>query len=213
MDILIGTRNKYKATEMVSLLGKFPNLKIHFLDESNLNSKIEEDQKTLKNNAEKKAVGISKLTNYHVIASDGGVDIPGLGKKWDILKNQRTVGEDKTDLEKANKLLNIIKGLKKEKRKAIYYLSLALAKNGELIWSTEQIYDKGYIAEELPDKQIPQYLWMSHLWYYPKYKRVFNKLSEKEKEEVRKQGEGIKKSLQIKIREILSSTKDRSLTV
>jgi len=54
---------------------------------------------------------------------------------------------------------------------------------------------------------------MGHLWYYPKYKKVFNKLSEKEKEEVRKQGEGIKKSLQIKIKEILSTTKDRSQTV
>jgi inosine/xanthosine triphosphate pyrophosphatase family protein len=77
MDILIGTKNKYKATEIASLLGKFPDLNIHFLDELNLNIKIEEDQKTLKKNAEKKAVEISKLTEYYVVASDGGVDIPG----------------------------------------------------------------------------------------------------------------------------------------
>jgi inosine/xanthosine triphosphate pyrophosphatase family protein len=208
MDILIGTKNKYKATEMVALLGKFPDLRIHFLDESNINIKIEEDQKTLKKNAEKKATEISKLTGYYVLASDGGVDIQGLGKKWDILRNQRTVGEDKTGLEKADKLLNLMRGLKKEKRKAIYYLSLALAKNGILIWSTEKVYDKGYIAEELPDRNISQGLWMGHLWYYPQYKKVFNKLSEEEKQVVRKQGEGIKKDLQLKIRKILYSTKD-----
>jgi len=204
VDILIGTKNKYKATEMVSLLEKPPNIKIKFLDGLNLNIKIEEDQKTLKKNAEKKAIEISKLTNYYVIASDGGVDIPGLDKKWNILKNQRIVGENRTDLGKADKLLDLMKGLKGEKRKAIYYLSLALAKNGVLIWSTEQVYDKGYIVKELPDRRIPQYLWMSHLWYYPQYKKVFNKLIEREKEKVRKQGEGIKRSLQLKIRELLS---------
>ncbi len=189
---------------MVSLLEKPPNIKIKFLDGLNLNIKIEEDQKTLKKNAEKKAIEISKLTNYYVIASDGGVDIPGLDKKWNILKNQRIVGENRTDLGKADKLLDLMKGLKGEKRKAIYYLSLALAKNGVLIWSTEQVYDKGYIVKELPDRRIPQYLWMSHLWYYPQYKKVFNKLIEREKEKVRKQGEGIKRSLQLKIRELLS---------
>lgn len=128
MDVLIGTKNKYKATEMVSLLGKVTNLKIHFLDELNLNIKIEEDQKTLRKNAEKKATGISKLTDYYVITSDGGVDIPGLGGKW-----------------------------------------------------------------------------MSHLWYYPQYKKVFNRLTEKEKGEVRKQGLGIKTSLRRKIGQIMEN--------
>lgn len=195
MDVLIGTKNKYKVTEMVSLLGDIPGLNIHYLEELNLDHKVDEDQKTLKQNAEKKAVEISKLTDFYILASDGGVDIPGLGEKWDLLKSQRTVGEDKTDLEKADKLLDMMRELKKEKRRVVYYLSLALAKNGVLIWSTKQIYDRGYIAEKLPDRQIPQYLWMSHLWHYPRFGRVFNKLSEKEKEEVRKQGLGIKRGL------------------
>ncbi len=202
MDLLIGTKNKYKATEMVSLLEKYPDLNIHFLDELNLNIKIEEDQKTLKKNAKKKAIEISKLTDFYVLTSDGGVDIKGLGEKWNILKNQRTVGEDKTDLEKTDKLLELMQGLKGKNREAVYYLSLALAKNGVLIWSTEQIYDRGYIAEKLPDRQIPQYLWMGHLWYYPQYKKVFNHLTENEKEEVRKQGLGIKTSLRRKLHKL-----------
>jgi len=60
-------------------------------------------------------------------------------------------------------------------------------------------------VEELPDRVIPEYRWMGHIWYYSQYKKVFNKLSEKEKEGVRKQGAGIKKSLRKKIREILES--------
>jgi inosine/xanthosine triphosphate pyrophosphatase family protein len=202
VDILIGTKNQYKVTEMISFLTNHRDVHIHLMGELGLEIKIDEDQPTLKKNAEKKATEIAKVTDWYVLASDGGVDIPGLGKKWDLLRNQRTVGEDKTDQEKADKLLKLMGELKKEKRKVTYYLALALAKNGKLIWSTEQVYDKGYIVEKLPDRQIPEYLWMGHLWYYPQYKKVFNKLSEEEKEEVRKQGLGLKRSLRKVIEEI-----------
>lgn len=195
MNILIGTRNRYKATEMVSLLGKNPKVNIHYLNDANIKIKVVEDQSSLIKNAEKKAVEISKFVDYYVLSSDGGVDIPGLGKKWDILRNQRTVGENNTDIVKADNLLRLMKGLDTKNRRVVYYLALALAKEGKLIWSTQDIYDKGYIIEKLPDRRIPTYLWMGHLWYYPKYKRVFNKLTEKEKKEVRKQGINLKKSL------------------
>jgi len=205
MDVLIGTKNQYKVTEMVHLLGNLPGVNIHFWKELDLEIKVEENQPTLIKNAEKKAIEISRLTDWYVLASDGGVDIPGLGKKWDILRNQRIVGEDKTDIEKAEKLLSLMKGLKGEKRKAIYRLALALAKNGNLIWSIEQISDRGYITEQLPDRAIPEYRWMGHLWYYPQFQKVFNKLSEEEKETVRKQAKELKRNLRIAVKEILVS--------
>ena len=203
MDILIGTKNQYKATEIASFLGSLPGVNIHFWKELGLEIKIEEDQPTLIKNAEKKAIEISKLTDWYVLTSDGGVDIPGLGKKWDILRNQRIVGENKTDVEKAERLLSLMKGLKGKKRKASYRLALALAKKGNLIWSIEQISDRGYIAKQLPDRVIPEYHWMSHLWYYPQYQKVFDKLSEEEKETVRKQAAELKKNLRMAIKEIL----------
>lgn len=205
MNILIGTKNQYKATEIAFFLSNLPKVNIHFWEELYLETKIEEDQPTLKKNAEKKAIEISKLTTWYVLASDGGVDIPGLGKKWDILRNQRIVGENKTDVEKAEKLLSLMKNLKGEKRRVSYRLALALAKEGKLIWSTEQISDRGYISKELSDREIPPYRWMGHLWYYPQHQKVFNKLSEKEKGEVRKQGVGIKRSLRRIIKEILKT--------
>ncbi|MDP3994862.1 MAG: non-canonical purine NTP pyrophosphatase [bacterium] len=205
MDILIGTKNQYKATEMISFLGNRPGIIIHFWEELGLEIKVEENQPTLKKNAEKKAVEISKLTDWYILASDGGVDIPGLGKKWNILRNQRIVGEDKTDVEKAEKLLGLMKGLKGEKRRASYRLALALAKEGKSIWSTEQISDKGYISEKLSDKEIPPYRWMGHLWYYPQHQKVFNKLSEEEKKDVRKQAVGIKRNLRKAIEGILET--------
>lgn len=44
MDILIGTKNQYKATEIVSFLGNYPKVNVHFLEELGLEIKIEEDQ-------------------------------------------------------------------------------------------------------------------------------------------------------------------------
>ena len=121
MDILIGTKNQYKATETAFLLGHPRGVTIHFWEELDQDVKIAEDQPTLIKNAEKKAIEISKLTDWYVLASDGGVDIPGLGPKWDILRNQRTVGEDKTDIEKAEKqqVRKQGTGLKTELKKVI----------------------------------------------------------------------------------------------
>ena len=95
-----------------------------------------------------------------------------------------------------------MKNLKGKERMASYHLALALAKRGKLIWSAERVTDRGFISEKLFDKEIPPYRWMGHLWFYPQYKKVFNQLSEKEKSEVRKQGESLKKSLRLKIRKI-----------
>ena len=210
MDILIGTKNDYKATEIASFLENIPGVIIHFWSEFGREVIVEEDQPSLKKNAEKKALEISELTGWYVLTSDGGIDIPGLGDRWDILKNQRIVGENKTDLEKCKKLLYLMKNLKGESRKASYRLALALAKKGRFIWSAEGVTDKGYILDKLPDNNIPAYRWVGHLWYYPKYKKVFNKLGINEKEEVRKQGEGLKRIVRLRLKEMLSSTKVHS---
>lgn len=203
MDILIGTRNEYKKNEMIWFLGNNSNIKIHFLDELDINLKVAEDHKSLIRNAEKKAKELSLLTDYYVLTSDGGVDIPGLGKKWNILKNQRTVGENNTDLVKAKILLDLMKDVRKEERKVTYNLALALAKKGKVIWSKEEVTDRGYIAENLFSKKIPKYLWMGQIWYYPKHKKVFNQLNKNELDDVRKVGIELRKSLMRQLRKII----------
>ena len=163
MNLLIGTRNQYKATEMVSFLEGLKNIKIHYLDEIVEKIIVEENQDTLEANARKKALEISKYTDWYVLSSDGGVDIPGLGNKWDIMKNQRTVGETKTDKEKVDFLISLMSGLKGEDRKCTYRLALALAKNGNPLWTFEDVTDVGYIIEKQQNTDIPPYRWMGHV--------------------------------------------------
>ena len=203
MDILIGTRNAYKKEEMIWFLGENLKLNIHSLDELNINIKVEENKSSLIKNAEKKAKELSKLTDYYVLASDGGVDIPGLGNKWNFLKSQRTVGENNTDLIKVQYLLSLMKDLKGAQREVTNYLALALAKNGKVIWSNEEITDRGYITKDLINENIPKYRWIGHIWYYQKHKKVFNELNKNELADVRKQGRKLQISLQKQLEKII----------
>lgn len=207
MDILIGTRNPYKSAEMTSFIKGLKNIKIHYLDEIKQNIKVEEDQDSLKGNANKKAIEISKYTDYFVLTSDGGVDIPGLREKWHMIKSQRTVGEDKTDREKVSILIDLMTDLEGEDRKCTYHLALALAKQGHLFWSIEDIYDQGYIVKKPSKSKIPNGRWMGFIWLYPQFQKVYTKLTKNELQEVRKQGNRIKKELQQKLKKIETTLK------
>jgi len=196
MDILIGTKNAYKVGEMIFLLEGLENTKIHFLKDQDFDIEVKEDGKSLKENAEKKAIEISKKTNFLTLASDAGVDIPALGEKWNFLKSQRMVGQEKSDLEKVKTLLKMMEGLEGEERKIENYLALALAKNGKLLWVDEDITEKGYVSETLIDENIPENRWLGHIWFYCEFDKVFNKLNDVELKKIREQSKNLKKSLQ-----------------
>lgn len=204
MHILIGTKNAYKVREMTYFLDGIPCLIIHPYSDLGCTVKVEEDQDSLMGNAKKKAREISKATNYYVLASDGGVDIPGLGDKWDILKNQRTVGENSTDIEKVNKLLQLMDGLQGEDRKAEYHLALALALNGKIVFTTEGVTDRGYIVDTFPKGDIPLYQWMGHIWYYPELKKTYTTLNDFESSQVRRVADKIKGEIQKAVMKIRS---------
>ena len=204
MDILIGTKNGYKVDELLFYLEDIEKINIHFLKDQDIDVDVLEDRNTLEENAQKKAVEISKKTKFLVLASDGGVDIPALDEDWNFLKNERTIGKGKSDVQKAEKLLEMMEGLEGESRKAEFHHALALAKEGKLLWSDEKVAERGYITKKLPDKNIPKDKWLSHLWYYPEFGKVFNKLDEFELEKVREQSKELKQSLQKKVAEILA---------
>ena len=137
----------------------------------------------------------------YVLTSGGGVDVPALGKKWDILRNQRTVGHNNSDSIKIKIFLKLMTGLKGDKRKVEYHLALALALKGKIIDSFEDTTDRGCIIEKLIDKDIPLGMWMGHIWYYPQYKKTYTRLNKEELKKVMKQGDSIREKLRVKISE------------
>ena len=195
MNILIGTKNIYKAGVMEYILKGIENVNIHFLKDTDINVDVDEDQDSLKGNAEKKAVEISKFTDMYVLTSDGGVDIPGLGDKWDILRNQRIVGHDKEDSEKVKFILDLMDGLKGEDRKAEYHLALSLALNGQSIGNCEGITDRGYVVEDLPSGDIPLGMWFSHIWFCPEFGKTLLQLDEEEHHVAMRWNDGLRSEL------------------
>lgn len=185
---------------MLWVIGDVPHITVHYLDELPVTLNVEEDQQTLLKNAEKKAREISRLTDWYVLTSDGGVDIPGLKDKWDILRNQRIVGEDKTDKEKVSVLLSLMVGLTGEERACEHHFAVALAHSGEVIWSQEEVCETGVISEDPIDGEIPPYRWMGSLWYYPQFGKRELFLTDQEKEIVRETRIPLKKGFQEAVR-------------
>ncbi|KKU55148.1 MAG: hypothetical protein UX78_C0025G0001, partial [Candidatus Amesbacteria bacterium GW2011_GWA2_47_11] len=111
--------------------------------------------------------------------------------------------EGKTDQEKVEVLIELMKGLKGEERKCVYYLALAVARKGQLLWSAEGITDIGYITTKPEKTAIPPSRWMGHIWYYPEFKKTFNQMNEAERNEVRKVGAKLKNELQTYIRSLI----------
>jgi len=196
MEILIGTKNKYKISEMRHFLKDIPNLKIYLLEDMDIDIDVEEDGSSLIENAEKKALEISKYTPYYVLASDVGNDIPALGDKWDMLRNQRIVGKYNTDMDKANFLLDLMKGLKGEERSFKTRFALALAKEGKILWSEEQMIYKGYIVESIKETEIRHDLWGQSLVYYPDFKKRGIELTKEEEIKLKEVNPHLKNSLE-----------------
>ena len=203
MEILIGTKNPYKVKVLEDMVKDISGVSVYFLKDTLINLDIEENKTTLLGNAIKKAVTISKYTDKYVLTSDGGVDIPSLGDKWDILRNQRIVGHDNKDIDKVHILLSLMKGLKGEERRVEHHLAIALARNGKEIFSFEDITDRGYITDTLVDENIPEGRWMGHVWYYPEFKKVNTKLNDRENKVVLEQGNNMKEQLSISVKKII----------
>ena len=81
-ELFIGTNNKGKLREIVSLLPK--NIKIRSKSKLNIKSPVE-NGKTFKENSIIKSRYFSKKTNQICLADDSGLEIDILKKKtWDL---------------------------------------------------------------------------------------------------------------------------------
>lgn len=140
-EIILATNNKGKIKEIKEIL---KDKKIISLKEAGIDIEIEEDKESFEENALKKASEISKLTKKTCIADDSGLCIEQLNGFPGVL-TARFLGEGATQEERNNYILEKMKGLKKEKRKAQAITCIAVVKaNGE-----ERIYKgilDGYIA-------------------------------------------------------------------
>ncbi|HBR14235.1 MAG TPA: non-canonical purine NTP pyrophosphatase [Candidatus Omnitrophica bacterium] len=131
-ELVVATKNKGKLREIKDLLKGF-NIVITSLADYPDAPQIEEDGKTFRQNAVKKAVIVARYTKKLTLGEDSGIEVKALGNQPGIY-SARFSGETATDKKNNLKLLRCLRGVPMEKRQARYRCFAALAdKNGVVV--------------------------------------------------------------------------------
>lgn len=144
MLLVIGTHNKKKAREIAQILA-VPGLKVATLDDFPNAPHVDEDGKTFKENAIKKAVEVADAIGQMVCADDSGLEVDALGGAPGVV-SARYGGEHGNDARNIDRLLRELRNVPLEKRTARFKTVAALAKPGELLATVEGTLE-GVITE------------------------------------------------------------------
>lgn len=122
MKIIIATKNEGKVREFRKLLEPLGYQPVS-LKEENIDVDIIEDGDTFEENAHIKAKEIYKITKTPVIADDSGLEVEFLGGAPGIYSS-RYAGENATDRDRNNKLLEEMQGADRPLRNARFVCAL-----------------------------------------------------------------------------------------
>jgi len=144
MKVVIATHNKDKLKELKK---GFSYLSIDLMDLSSFPDigEIIEDGDTLKENALIKAKAVYDLTGIPAIADDTGLEVDALGGKPGVY-TARFAGENCSYMDNVNKMLEVMKKIKKSERGAIFKTVMAFYDGKRELFSEGVV--KGIIAEE-----------------------------------------------------------------
>ncbi len=140
--MIFATNNQNKLKEMKKILSEFD---IYGLRECDIDIEVAEDQETFYGNAFKKAKEIYEFTKKPVIADDSGLCIPILND-WPGVLTHRFLGEEATELDRNNAILEKMKQYEDADRIANFVCTLVYY-DGENTLVGEGVV-KGMIALE-----------------------------------------------------------------
>ena len=115
------------------------------MKQAGISVEIIEDADSFLGNARKKALAISAVTDYDVVADDSGLCVDGLGGRPGVYSARYS--ESGTDADNNQKLVKEVSLLDKEGRKAHYVCAIVLARKGKEIFSCEGTCDGCIITE------------------------------------------------------------------
>lgn len=131
--IVLSTDNKHKIKEMKEIL---KDLDIEVLSKEDIglnNFDVVEDGTTLEENSIKKAKAIKEKTPFMVMADDSGLFVESLNGEPGVY-SARYAGEEGNDDKNNQKLLQMMKDIPMDKRKASFFSVIALiTENGEVL--------------------------------------------------------------------------------
>lgn len=128
-EVIIATKNSGKAREFVRMFEPLGFQVKTLLDYEGIED-IQETGSTFEENAIIKAETVSKRLNRAVIADDSGLVIDALNGRPGVF-SARYAGEQKSDEDNMDKVLDELKGVERSTRTARFYCALALAIPGK----------------------------------------------------------------------------------
>jgi XTP/dITP diphosphohydrolase len=146
MKVLVATNNRGKLVEL-QRLADVDGLEFITAREAGLSEDfdVEETGKTFEENAILKANQYALATGLHAIGDDSGIEVEALGGEPGIY-TKRYAGENKTDAERIEFLLDKLKDVPAEKRAARFVCALALAAPDGTILEVKEGYCPGEIT-------------------------------------------------------------------
>lgn len=188
LEIVISSRNKEKKRELKALL-KGLRIKVLDLNDFSAAPKVKETGKTFDANAKLKALKIAKFTRRLTLADDSGLAVKALGGMPGV-RSARFAGDDATYGENNRKLLKLLEGVPKNKRRAKFVSAVAIA-NQRGIVGTVRGECSGRITLAPKGKNGFGY---DPVFYSPRFKKTFAELSASQKNSISHRGRALKKA-------------------
>lgn len=126
IEIVLASKNKHKAEEIKAILGENYNV-LTQAEAGAGDIDVIEDGKTFEENAIKKAKSIMWATGKVTVADDSGLEVKALDNRPGVY-TARFAGENATDEENIDKLLEEMKDIPMYKRDAKFVCCIAVAK-------------------------------------------------------------------------------------
>jgi len=180
--LLLATTNKGKAAEYRDLL-KGLDFEIITLDQAGISSEAEESYNTFEENARHKAVFYAELGGFLTLADDSGLEVDTLGGEPGV-RSSRYAGDNATDRDRVDFLLNKLKGVPQPKRTARFRCVIAVAHPGGAVKTVEGTCE-GYIAMEPRGSNGFGY---DPVFYLPEYGKTIAELSPEIKNRISHRG-------------------------
>lgn len=117
--------------------------------------------------ARQKARAWSHAFGGLALASDGGLVVPALGSGWDSLRTARFAGPDASDRQRVEALLDMMRPLRGEERRACWVEALSLADKGAVVRSWRRRSRPGVIARTFRDEDLVPGFWAFSVWEFP----------------------------------------------
>ncbi len=143
--IVLATRNRDKVRELGALLGDL-GLRVRTLADFPEMPEVEEDGKTCRDNAIKKALAVAEYTGLTAVADDTGLAVDALGGRPGA-HAARYAGPKATYADNCGKLLEEMKAVPQDKRGARFITVAAIAGPTGDVETAEGVLD-GTIAVE-----------------------------------------------------------------